>query len=382
MHKILPKKQKIKILNVLHTAKLGGTERHVLLNSEYMNRDLFHFSVLMFEHGDMEKLLQDLGIDVFVIERKSRLSVIHLYKIAWLILKNKIDIIHTHTSTSSRLIGQLLGKKTIETRHGIGLTDEEYLALSTKKIIYEKCKERLAHYIITVSQYDREKLINAFHYKPGKVHVIYNGVSVETIRELSQTNPGDASKYFKTTNSFILGCVSRLSPQKGLSYLIEALPAVIQKHQNVQLVIVGDGEERNSLKHRVNSLGMNDHVVFTGYINNSFYILSKFDIFLSPSLWEGIPYSIMEAMALGKPVITTRIMGMPEIVEDGINGYLVETRNPDMLSQKIIELIENPDLRHNMGKQSLEIVKNKFHILHSVRRIEELYIEALAKSKP
>lgn len=178
---------------------------------------------------------------------------------------------------------------------------------------------------------------------------------------------------------FTIGSVGRLAEQKGYSYLLAAMPRVLEHHPETRLVLLGDGELRSELEAQVRQLSLSNNVLFAGLLDNVQERLHDFDLFVSSSLWEGLPTVIMEAMAVGLPVIATDIPGTREMISDGINGRLVPPRDPITLADTINKMIENSKMRQIFGKAGKETVK-QFSIENIAQRYLELYEMLLARS--
>lgn len=177
-----------------------------------------------------------------------------------------------------------------------------------------------------------------------------------------------------------IGSVGRLTEQKGYSCLLAAMPGVLEHHPEIRLVLLGDGELRSDLKAQVWQLGVNNNILFAGLVDNVQERLHGFDLFVSSSLWEGLPTVIMEAMAVGLPVIATDIPGTREMISDGINGRLVPPGDPIALANAINTMIENPQMRQNLSEAGKETVK-QYSIEEIAKRYLELYEALMARSE-
>jgi glycosyltransferase involved in cell wall biosynthesis len=167
--------------------------------------------------------------------------------------------------------------------------------------------------------------------------------------------------------------VARLDEQKGHRYLLEAAVEIPE----AVFVLVGDGPERAALEKQVHQLKLEDRVLFFGFRNDIQNWLSACDLFVLPSLYEGLPIAVLEAMAAGKPVIATDIPGNREAVVDGLTGCLVAPQDPRSLAVAIRSLLADSALRKRMGQAGREIVSQKFSMKEMVRQVTEVYTECL-----
>jgi glycosyltransferase involved in cell wall biosynthesis len=166
----------------------------------------------------------------------------------------------------------------------------------------------------------------------------------------------------------IVGSIGRLAEQKGQKYLLQAAKIVINKIPNTYFIIVGDGPLRNDLEALSRILEIDQHVFFLGSRSDVINLLKCFDIFVLPSLWEGLPISLLESMASNVPVITTSIPGCMDIITNERNGILVDPRNPQALSEAIFQILHSPELRNKLSKNALDTVKE-----YSIENIAKVY---------
>jgi len=191
--------------------------------------------------------------------------------------------------------------------------------------------------------------------------LIHNGMSLAGFERGNSTGK-------RGTEKFVIGTVGRLTEQKGYKLLIDSMPGVLQQYPETKLVILGDGELRSELENRIQELELASHIELAGQVNNVQERLKEFDLFVSSSLWEGLPTVLMEAMASGLPVIATDIPGTKELITNRWNGMLVQPNNITELSNGLIELISNSVLRE-------KIIENAFQFVgqYSIDRIAEEY---------
>ena len=182
---------------------------------------------------------------------------------------------------------------------------------------------------------------------PREVSVIPNGISLEKFKV--------SSRYKKESTRTVI-FVGRLHPVKGIQYLIEAMTIVHQKMPDTKLIIVGDGAERSRLEKHVKELDLNDCIQFAGKVPQERIpeFMHQADIFVLPSLSEGFPSVLLEAMASGLPVIATSVGGIPELIDEGINGFLVNIKRPDEIADRILTLMQNDDIRKEMSANNRE----------------------------
>jgi glycosyltransferase involved in cell wall biosynthesis len=212
---------------------------------------------------------------------------------------------------------------------------------------------------------------------PDKVHLIYNGV--DTTRFHPSLDGEKIRDQYDLHGKFVVFTVRHHACKYGLEYLIRSAPIVLKKRNDVVYIIGGDGPLRPHLTNLAKALGVEKHIIFTGRIPSdqlpSYYAAS--DVVVVPSLQEGWGLVVTEAMATGKPVIGTKVGGIPDQIIDGYNGFLVPPRDPEAIAQKILYISENPEKTKEMGKKARQLAEEKFNIEIRVKKIVTLYKELL-----
>ena len=202
--------------------------------------------------------------------------------------------------------------------------------------------------------------------------VVPNGIDLEKFKNLSRKDIREILKIKDNEN--IITFVGTLRPVKGVKYLIKAMELIVKKNENAKLMLVGDGEEREELESLVEEFGLKERVKFVGRVQNEEIpqYMAASDVLVLPSLSEGFPVTILEAMASGLSIVATKVGGLPEIVKDGENGFLVEPNNYGQIAEKVILLLEDEELRYKISKNNKERTK-RYSWGHAVDKLEEIY---------
>ena len=271
--------------------------------------------------------------------------------------KEQITIVHSHHRMAAFYAEFAAPKKVVKVANAHNtFTDKKKLT----QLAYRNTK------VIAVGETVKKNLTEYFEIPKKQICIIHNAVkpfdgNVVPIKVLYQEH---------TKGNVLIGNIGRLSEQKGMSYFIEAAEITAKTHPEARFIIVGEGEEKEQLHAQVKAKGLQDKVLFLGYRNDIQNVMSQLDFVVLSSLWEGLPLTPIEAYSVGKTVIGTAVDGTPEIIRDGVDGYLVEQRNPVQLAEKMNELIENPETRKNMGIQAMKRYRNEF----SFEKLSERYI--------
>jgi glycosyltransferase involved in cell wall biosynthesis len=209
----------------------------------------------------------------------------------------------------------------------------------------------------------------------SRIHVVHNWV------DFSKRKPSasvlDTRRKVGISDHIIIGCIGRLHPQKGQIYLIRAFADVLAKFPNAVLLLVGDGETRVELNKEVAFLGLSGKVIFTGTATGDAYnnFLAAIDIYVQPSIFEGLPRTLLDAMYMGKAIVATNINGNREAIQNEVNGLLVPSENPEALSLALLRLLHDPGMRESLTKQAVKSASDNFAMTNKLREIESLLLD-------
>ena len=238
-----------------------------------------------------------------------------------------------------------------------------------------------ARKIIAVSHFTKWELTNYYKIPESKIRVIHNGVDVNKFKPAADKRKVKAELGFNPDDLAIVS-VGRLYARKGLFTLIESMPAVVKRFPNAKFIISGKGQsdEMHKLIAYAEKLGVKDNIVFTGYYPDKKLpkLYQAADVFAFSTFYEHHPFAVLEALATGLPVVTTTVGGIPETIESGKNGFLVEPFNPRQFSEKILYLLEHPAEAAEMGAQARKTIVENFDWRIVVKEAMKVYDEALS----
>lgn len=376
----LKRVEKINILHIYQNSKIGGVQQQLLSLLKAYNKEVFNpIFCCLGPKEDMGKEIEKLGIDFIALNNKryhkfSLKIIINLYR---LMKKKHIHVVRTHKYRASlygRIAAWLAGVPVIITSvHGNYRKD-----LRPERRIANKILSRITDKIIAVSESIKRDIVKHDKIDPSKILVIYNGIDISKFAP-SEKFENIREKLLINADDIVIGFVGRLVPAKGLEYLIEVISYLKEEFKNIKLLIVGEGSLLGNLKDKARENGIHDRVIFTGQRRDVPDILHCMDIFVIPSIAEGIPNALLEAMAMGKPIIATKVGGIPEIIEDGFNGLLVPPRDSGVLAAAIKTLIDNRQLAVKIGQTARDFAQN-FSITATAQKWELLY-KTLLKEK-
>lgn len=314
---------------------------------------------------------RDLGLDVKLLPFRSDLDLGTLFSLTKELRRFRPDALILNSERDLRLggaAGLMAGVKARVRRKGIsGVKNNRR---------YRWMYRNLATHTLCVSEAVKDELDRLEWLKPASMKVIYTGVDPDEFKP-------EGSRNFRkeagiSEDEVLVGCLSRLSSIKGLDYLIRTVPGVRERCPQTRFALVGTGRVEGELKSLAAELGVDDAVTFPGFRSEAPDILRSFDIVAHPSVsTEGFPNSIVEAMACGRPVIGSKIAGIPEAVIHGRTGLLVEPRDEGALMEAICGLVSDVGLRREMGKAAREEVEKRFDFRKRMAELEKWLLEII-----
>jgi glycosyltransferase involved in cell wall biosynthesis len=194
----------------------------------------------------------------------------------------------------------------------------------------------------------------------AKTQVIHCAVRSERFAQVDSAYRGRMEQMFPEQPRLIVGAAGRLSPEKGFRHLIDAAHRVVRQHPDAAFVLFGDGPLRQVLQRQIDALGLSQRFRLAGFCADLDHYYPHLEMLVLPSYTEGLPNVVLEAFAAGIPVVATAVGGTPEVVQDGINGYLVAPADPDSLARRITDLLRDSATRHRMGTAGMQLVREAF----------------------
>lgn len=324
-------------------------------------------------HLEVAERAQQRGLEVKILECCGLVDRITLQELRFFTRSRLVNLVHSHgykANIFSHLALHSERMPRVTTSHGTRLLD--------LKLVFYNYLDRLLlrrfDRVVCVSPELREQALHSGVHTE-KVSVIDNGIDVEEFttlsasggRELLQLRPEDV----------VIGTVAALSLEKGQRYLIEATASVCRDIPNIRLVFVGDGPLAVDLKSMARDAGLENKVKFTGIRRDIVMLLHAFDIFVLPSLQEGLPMALLEAMSAGRAVIATEVGAIPRVITNGTDGLLVPARDSAALAKALGKLAVNPDMRQSLGIRAKEKIIREFSAKRMAEEYSRVYQQAI-----
>lgn len=351
-----PCSKKIRLMQITHDLDIGGLQQVVVNLCRYIDRNRFQVSVLCLRgHGEFVPEIEKMGIPVFFLPQKKETDYFIFLKVAQLLRREKIDVIHTHNTqpfVDGTLASFMSGvKKIVHTDHARAFPDKR------RYMVAEWIMSHFAYKVVGVSDHTTANLREFEKISSEKLLTIQNGISKEKYSVCI-----DKAKKRKELGllkeGVLIGIIARLSEEKGITYLLQAMPKISACIPGVALIVAGKGDFEMQLKEEACMLGINDKVYFMGPRSDVPELLKVLDLCVLPSLREGVPMVILEAMAAECPVLATHVGGIPSVITHGENGSLVAPKEPELIAKEAIRLLQDETtsgLYRKNGKRDYEM---------------------------
>jgi len=360
---------RLRVLHVDTASTWRGGEAQVLLLSQGLQSRGHQVGIVAQPGSLLAERARGEGLVVYPLRMRGEGDLWALLKLSRLISGFKPHILHLHTSHAHTL-GLLATKISPWPKIVVSRRVDFHLRRTPFKGFKYGSGE--AKYLV-VSRRIRDVLIED-GVEPQRVEVVYSGL------DLAHLQIGDGDRWRRKLSigpdGFLVGNVASLAPHKAQTYLLQAAQEVLSKFPKVRFVLVGEGELAGELRREIRDLNLEGKVILTGFQRDMASLYAALDLFVLSSYLEGLCTSLLEAMFYGVPIVATRTGGIPEIVRDGVNGWLVPPRNPQALARAIEGLFKDRELAQKFSAQG-KIVVRKFGIQETVRKTEEVYQKVL-----
>ncbi len=360
---------------ILHTESSkgwGGQENRTLKESIGLKKMGVRVLIACQPDSRLAKIAAENGMETRTVKMESSISPSAIFSLLKIIKQENVNIVCTHSGKDSMLgaiAGRLSSKKPkiVRTRH---------LALPiTSKITYSV----FPHKVVTVSDYVRKYLVEEKGIAAGKVFSIPTGVDLEVfnpdvVKAVSREELGISP------DAVIVGTIAILRRKKGHHTLLDTIPSVLKEFPKTVFLFAGDGPQKENIEKKLSELGIAKNVKLLGLRKDIPEILKTIDLFVLPTLQEALGTSFLEAMAMKKPVIGTNVGGVPEVVNNGITGILVEPEKPAALAGAIIALLKDKEKMRIMGDEGRRIVEKKYNVDVMATNLFNFYNSLMAEA--
>ena len=380
LHGPIPGRGRVRVVQVMATGTNGGAQEHVFNLVSRMDRDFYDVSIVSLSPGSAVRKLQRHGFDVTVIDEPD--DAIATGILAAYLSDVRADVIHNHMYRAE-VVGTKAAIALGEAGHRrpwvVSTVHSSRIRPPEDQEVLRRLTPAMDHLIVVSNAIDR-KVVEEGRFGAPRT-LIYNGVDLERYdhQEPCCTLRGE---YGMEDGAPIVGVVGRLELEKGHPTLLEAWPHVLREMPGAYLLIVGEGSRLDALKAIAHEQRIERHVIFTGRRDDIPAVTAAFDVAVLPSYREAQGLTILEAMALSRPVVASRVGGIPEMITDGVTGLLVPPHDPPALAAAIVRLLSDHPLADVIGRAGHDLVHDRFCIQLMVNAVQALYDEGARAVRP
>lgn len=381
----------LKVLHPITRLIIGGAQENTMLTAALLDKRVWQVDVISGiqtgSEGSLIEAVRERGVPLtlepsLVRELNPIKDALALWRLWRFMRRNRYVIVHTHSSKAG-IIGRWAAwlarvPVIVHTVHGWGHHERQHPLVRAYYIMIEKVTLPITDKLIVVSPLNIEKGLADGIGDITDYVVIRSGIELDRFGKPHVQREAMRESLGIPLDVPVVGTVTRLSGQKAPLDFIRAAATVARSHPNAWFVMVGDGDLRPQVEALANELGIRDHLVLTGLRRDVPELMAAFTVFALSSLWEGLPRVLPQAMATGLPIVATAADGTAEAVEDGVNGYLTSPGEPLQLAERIVRLLDDPELAQRMGAEGLARV-DMFSDRRMIDEIDALYRTLLAR---
>ncbi len=377
----------IRVLEVME-ATIGGTKRHLLALVRGLDRSQFQVEVaaprVRFEAFDdvtFTDEVREAGIKQHFIPMRREISASSdlscFLQLFTLMARGRYDVVHTHSSKAGflgRFAARLAGvRTTVHTPHGFYFLNQNGGFRRTFFLNLERLAGKVTTRMIVLSPTEMAEALDNGIIAPDRAVLIENGIQVPAARDAATI--ARLRETLAPGAEHVVGTAARITPQKGPFDFVRMAAALVEAVPNVQILWCGDGELRVPVEDLARELAVEKQLRFLGYRTDVLDVVSAMDAFVLTSHWEGLPYTILDAMALEKPVVATAAVGTRDIVQDGVTGLLTPVGDPYATARALARLLSNPAEARAMGAAGKKVILSRFSQEAMVKRTGQLYLD-------
>ena len=376
-------KKKIKILHLTKGTELYGAQRVILNLAENINSENFEALIATLVNnrhgqGTFVEEIENRGEKAITIKCRKRIDIPALQALITILKNQHIDILHCH-ELKSRLYGLIAARArnipVVTTHHNWTGANRLVKIFECLDALYIRFFDR----IIAVSEELKLSMLK-FKIPAKRITVILNGINLKEFQGDQKDITSLRKKIGIKVGEKIIGNVGRLSVEKGHKLFLTTAELIKKEYPAIQFVIVGNGPLEGELKILVDKLGLKENVFFTGFCQDVQQIYSIMDIYLSTSVVEGTPMAMMEAMAMGVPVVATKVGGVSGLLQQNQGGILLDNNEPEKIADSVIDLLKNPDKLARLAANAQKNIEENHSALQMVRQYENIYMNIIKKT--
>lgn len=371
----------MKVLHLISGGDTGGAKTHLISLMKGLDKRI-NAKVICFIEDTFYEDLKKEGIDIEVYEQKGRADMSVVRRLADEINNGSYDLIHCHGARAN-FVGMFLRRKinipmvtTIHSDYKLDFKDSFY-----KRVVFTSLNTfalKRFKYFIAISDTFKELLVSR-GFKADSIYIAYNGIDLDLKPKIVEKSEFLNRYDIEAKDDTLLGIVARLDQVKDHETFIKGARLVLDKRDDVQFLIAGTGNNEEALRDMVKELKLEDKIHFLGFVDDPYSMFNAIDINTLTSLSESFPYAILEGARMKKTIISTRVGGVNKLIENGVNGYIIDVGGYEELAEKIELLLNNKEKIKDMGEKLYEKVEKNFSSDSMAETHIEIYKDIINK---
>ena len=361
-----------RVLHIIDSLHLGGAQE-VVLNLATCGSKRFHHEVAtMHGRGIYWNRLKQVGVKVHSLS-PHKFVPLYLASIPWRLVADRPDILHCHLIPSNIIakpLGALLGVPVIINHDH---TNDTRRAESRFLLALDRFSNRFAKHIVAVSASCRDFLITREFIPEKDVTLVPNAIDLQRFSPSAVRREEARVALGLPPSVRVIAGVGRLNPQKNFSLFLDIASQLTARFSDLHFLLAGDGPEEKMLREKAATLGLSDRVTFSGYVADTRQVYLAADVLLMPSRYEGLPMTLLEAMAMGLPVVASQLDGIAEVIGDGREGFLAPSDDASLFVERISALLQDASLSSRLAKNARAKIEASFSVERMTSAVESIY---------
>ena len=361
-----------RVLHIIDSLHLGGAQEVVLNLATCGSSRFRHEVATMHGHGIYWDRLRQAGVKVHSLS-PHKLLPFYLASIPWRLLADRPDILHCHLIPSNIIakpLGALLGVPVVINHDH---TNDTRRADSRLLLALDRFSNRFASHIVAVSASCRDFLITRESIPASDVTLVPNAIDLRRFSPAAPRRDQARVELGLPASARVVAGVGRLNPQKNFALFLDIAAQLASRFPGLHFLLAGDGPEEKMLREKAAALGIADRVTFSGYVADTRLVYLAADVLLMPSRYEGLPMTLLEAMAMGLPVVASQLDGIAEVIGDGREGFLVPSDDASLFVERTAALLQDAELSSRIAQNARAKIEASFSVERMTSAVEEIY---------
>jgi glycosyltransferase involved in cell wall biosynthesis len=367
------------VLHIIDSLDLGGAQEALENLVRFRDQSRFDIEVAsMHRHGVYSDRIRALGVPVHSLS-PNKFIPLYVPRLVALILRRRFDIVHCHLTWANLIAKPLARMCGVRLLFNHDQTNEKFRRSGGARFIWDKLANRLSTHVFAVSKTIADFLVSHEGVPASKVSIVHNGIDLDRFPFRSWPDKSLRSKWGFADGDFVVGGVGRLHPQKNFRLFLEVARAMHDTHPRLRFIIAGDGPERAELQRLASNFALDGTVRFLGFVPDTSELFPALDVLMMTSDYEGLPMTLLEAMACGATALCSEVDGIGEIITDGATGFLATPGDCASFCRQLVRILDAPELCARVSGKARNLVAENFSAQRMTAFVESAYLRYATK---